>query len=81
MTTITTQFNPEELAAIDELVQAGVAETRSDVVLLAVAQLHDRHRRSAGAGIADSYKSSPQPRKTTTWRRRTPTPVTVSVST
>jgi Arc/MetJ-type ribon-helix-helix transcriptional regulator len=58
---IPTRFDPDELAALDELVRAGVAKTRSDAIRLAVAQLHDRHRRAAvGAAIAEAYLASPQ---------------------
>jgi Arc/MetJ-type ribon-helix-helix transcriptional regulator len=60
-TPIPTRFKPEELAALDELVRAGVADNRSDAVRLAVAELYQRHKRAeVGRAIAEAYRTQPQ---------------------
>ena len=58
---VPTRFHDDELAALDELVADGVADSRSEAVRLAVARLSDTHRRSKiGAAIAASYAQMPQ---------------------
>jgi Arc/MetJ-type ribon-helix-helix transcriptional regulator len=58
---VPTRFKEAEILALDELVADGLAESRSDAIRLAVAQLHDRHRRSKiGRAIADAYRAAPQ---------------------
>jgi Arc/MetJ-type ribon-helix-helix transcriptional regulator len=58
---VPTRFDEHELAAIDELVAAGVAGTRSEVIRVAVSELHDRHARAAvGAAIAEAYRRTPE---------------------
>ena len=56
-----TRFSPEEIKLLDELVSAGVGETRSAVVRQAVVRLADAVRRAeTGAAIASSYQAIPQ---------------------
>lgn len=58
---IPTRFQADEARSIDELVEQGVAESRSDLVRLAVRSLIDQKRRSAIAeAIIDSYTKQPQ---------------------
>ena len=60
-TPVPTRFNDEELAMIDELVAAGVGETRSAVIRRGVVHLADSVRRArTGAAIATSYRARPQ---------------------
>lgn len=61
MTPIPTRFTDEEIELLDELVAAGVGETRSAVVRAAVARLADAVRRAdVGLAIAASYQEVPQ---------------------
>ena len=56
-----TRFSPEEIKLLDELVTAGVGETRSAVVRQAVIRLADAVRRAeSGTAIASSYQATPQ---------------------
>jgi Arc/MetJ-type ribon-helix-helix transcriptional regulator len=60
-TPVPTRFSDEELRRIDRLVEAGVGETRSDVIRRAVAHLDDVVRRAGiGREIAESYRRHPQ---------------------
>lgn len=60
-TPIPTRFSEDELAIIDELVEAGVGETRSAVIRKAVEHLAGAVRRArVGATIAESYRTRPQ---------------------
>jgi Arc/MetJ-type ribon-helix-helix transcriptional regulator len=60
-TPVPTRFSEEEIELLDELVAAGIGETRSAVVREAVVRLADAVRRAAdGAAIAASYQASPQ---------------------
>jgi Arc/MetJ-type ribon-helix-helix transcriptional regulator len=60
-TPVPTRFSPEEIKQLDELVSAGVGDSRSAVVRQAVARLADAVRRAErGASIADSYREIPQ---------------------
>jgi len=60
-TPVPTRFNDEEIALLDELVAAGVGESRSAVVREAVVRLADAVRRAEdGALIAASYLENPQ---------------------
>jgi Arc/MetJ-type ribon-helix-helix transcriptional regulator len=63
-TPVPTRFTDEELRLLDDLVAAGVGESRSAVVRRAVAQLADAVRRArSGAAIAGSYRQRPQTRE------------------
>jgi Arc/MetJ-type ribon-helix-helix transcriptional regulator len=60
-TPVPTRFTPEEITLLDELVAAGVGDTRSAVVRRAVLELADAVRRAtSGAAIATSYRERPQ---------------------
>jgi Arc/MetJ-type ribon-helix-helix transcriptional regulator len=60
-TPVPTRFTDEELATIDDLVAAGIGESRSAVIRRAVHQLAEAVRRAhVGAAIADSYREHPQ---------------------
>lgn len=56
-----TRFAERELTILDELVESGVAGSRSEVIRLAVEQLADAHRRRiVGQSIVDAYRLMPQ---------------------
>jgi Arc/MetJ-type ribon-helix-helix transcriptional regulator len=60
-TPVPTRFSDEELAMIDQLVDHGVADSRSAVIRRGVHQLVDSVRRAqVGETIAASYRESPQ---------------------
>jgi Arc/MetJ-type ribon-helix-helix transcriptional regulator len=60
-TPVPTRFSDAEIKLLDELVAAGIGETRSAVVRAAVVRLADTVRRAAdGAAIAASYRERPQ---------------------
>lgn len=60
-TPVPTRFSDEELALIDELVNEGVGDNRSDVIRRGVHHLADAVRRArVGASIAQSYRERPQ---------------------
>ncbi len=60
-TPVPTRFSDDEIVLLDELVAAGVGETRSAVVRRAVVHLADAVRRArTGASIAASYRGLPQ---------------------
>lgn len=60
-TPVPTRFSDDELALIDDLVEAGVGDSRSSVIREGVHQLADRLRRARiGADIATSYREHPQ---------------------
>ena len=57
---IAARFEDAEVLALDQLVADGLAASWSDAIRLAVAQLHERRRRSkVGRAIADAYRSVP----------------------
>jgi Arc/MetJ-type ribon-helix-helix transcriptional regulator len=60
-TPIPTRFSDDELALIDDLVAAGIAESRSAVIRRGVHHLADAVRRAeVGRAIAESYRQRPQ---------------------
>jgi Arc/MetJ-type ribon-helix-helix transcriptional regulator len=60
-TPVPTRFSDEELALIDELVDAGIGDSRSAVIRRGVHHLADAVRRArVGARIAESYRGRPQ---------------------
>jgi Arc/MetJ-type ribon-helix-helix transcriptional regulator len=60
-TPVPTRFSPEEIELLDELVAAGIGDTRSAVVRQAVIRLADAVRRAErGESIAASYRELPQ---------------------
>jgi Arc/MetJ-type ribon-helix-helix transcriptional regulator len=60
-TPVPTRFTNDELALIDQLVNEGVAASRSAVIRRGVHHLADSIRRMrVGATIAESYQECPQ---------------------
>jgi Arc/MetJ-type ribon-helix-helix transcriptional regulator len=60
-TPIPTRFTDDELALIDELVAAGIADSRSAVIRRGIHHLAESVRRARiGASIAASYRERPQ---------------------
>ncbi len=58
---IPTRFTDEELALLDELVDAGLGENRSAVIRRGLHHLADAVRRGrVGAAMAASYRDLPQ---------------------
>ncbi len=65
---VPTRFREDELAALDQLVADGVADSRSETIRLAVARLHDQHRRARiGQEIAAAYRAVPQTPEELDW--------------
>lgn len=61
MAQLVTRLDDRLLAEVDELVNEGVAATRSDAVRLGLEALIDRHRRQrTGQVIVDAYRQHPQ---------------------
>jgi Arc/MetJ-type ribon-helix-helix transcriptional regulator len=60
-TPVPTRFSDEELALIDDLVNAGIGDSRSAVIRQGVHDLAESARRSrVGSTIVDSYRAAPQ---------------------
>ena len=60
-TPVPTRFTDEDLALIDQLVDQGVADSRSAVIRRGVHHLADSvHRANVGETIAASYRAVPQ---------------------
>ena len=60
-TPVPTRFSVEELALIDDLVEAGLGDSRSAVIRRSVHHLADAVRRAeVGRAIARSYEEQPQ---------------------
>ena len=63
-TPVPTRFTDEELALIDQLVDRGVADSRSAVIRRGVHHLADSvHRAQVGEAIAAAYRAVPQTRE------------------
>lgn len=61
MAQLVTRVDDALARAVDELVEAGVVDSRSDAVRRGLADLVDRHRRDrVGARIAEGYRQVPQ---------------------
>lgn len=61
MAQLVTRVDDGLLAAVDALVNEGVAATRSDAVRLGLEGLVERHRRQqTGRAIVDGYERQPQ---------------------
>jgi len=61
MTQLVTRVDDGLVAAVDELVAAGVVESRSEAVRLGLQRLVERFRRErVGAAIVDGYRRQPQ---------------------
>jgi Arc/MetJ-type ribon-helix-helix transcriptional regulator len=60
-TPVPTRFSDDDLALIDELVNLGLGDNRSEVIRRGVHHLADSVRRArVGAAIAQSYREHPQ---------------------
>ena len=60
-TPVPTRFSDEEIELIDELVSAGLGDSRSAVIRRAVLHLADAARRArVGAAMVRSYRDQPQ---------------------
>lgn len=65
---VPTRFRDAEVDVIDELVADGVADSRSEVIRLAVARLAEQHRRAkTGAAIVAAYQARPQTAEENAW--------------
>ncbi len=65
---VPTRFRDTEVQAIDELVADGVADSRSEVIRLAVARLAEQHHRAkTGEAIAAAYRAQPQTADEAAW--------------
>ncbi|MFN0282079.1 MAG: ribbon-helix-helix domain-containing protein [Kineosporiaceae bacterium] len=65
---LVTRVDDDLLAAVDELVAAGVVASRSEAVRLGLERLLDRHRRDEiGARIVASYLAQPQDEHDAGW--------------
>lgn len=61
MAQLVTRVDDELAGAVDELVAAGIVESRSEAVRIGLEGLIDRHRRAViGARIAEGYRATPQ---------------------
>lgn len=54
-------MDDDEVARLDELVEAGLGTSRSQIVRTALAEYYERHRRAqVAARIVASYRETPQ---------------------
>jgi len=61
MAQLVTRLDDELVAAVDDLVSAGVVSSRSQAVRIGLQQLLERHRRKEiGARIVAGYRARPQ---------------------
>ncbi|CAN5245942.1 hypothetical protein BH24ACT1_BH24ACT1_02400 [soil metagenome] len=61
MAQLVTRVNDRLVEQVDELVNQGIVESRSEAVRLALTTLIDRHRRDrVGAEIVEAYRRRPQ---------------------
>jgi Arc/MetJ-type ribon-helix-helix transcriptional regulator len=61
MAQLVTRIDADLVAAVDDLVAAGVVESRSDAVRIGLARLVDaERRRRIGQAIVDGYRRVPQ---------------------
>jgi metal-responsive CopG/Arc/MetJ family transcriptional regulator len=68
MAQLVTRIDDDLAASVDALVVAGVVESRSHAVRLALAQLIDVHRRrQTGDRIAFGYRERPQAEREVGW--------------
>ena len=58
---VPTRLNDSDVELLDALVAEGVGDNRSDVIRIALRELHEAHRRrQIGEAIAASYRANPQ---------------------
>jgi len=68
MAQLVTRVDEDLVAAVDELVAAGVVASRSEAVRLGLERLTDRHRREqVGARIVAGYLTQPQQEEELGW--------------
>jgi len=68
MAQLVTRVGDQLVAAVDELVAAGVVASRSEAVRLGLERLVDRCRRDEiGAAIARGYRNRPQDESEVAW--------------
>lgn len=68
MAQLVTRVDDELAAAVDELVAAGVVDSRSDAVRVGLVELIDRHRRrEIGTRIVEGYRARPQDEAEVGW--------------
>ncbi|HKH06889.1 MAG TPA: ribbon-helix-helix domain-containing protein [Acidimicrobiales bacterium] len=68
MAQFVTRLDDDLVAAVDELVDAGIVESRSDAVRRSLRELVDRHRRDqVAAAIVSGYQRRPQAEGETGW--------------
>lgn len=68
MAQMVTRVEEDLVAAVDELVAAGIVASRSEAVRRGLEQLVDRHRRETiGARISDGYRARPQSEAEVAW--------------
>lgn len=65
---VPTRFRDTEVEILDALVRDGVADSRSEVIRLAVTRLAEHHRRAkTGEAIAAAYRAQPQTAEENAW--------------
>lgn len=68
MVQLVTRVGDDLAEAIDELIEAGIAESRSDAVRQALSALVEQHRRTRiGRQILDGYLRTPQTEEEISW--------------
>lgn len=68
MPQLVTRVDATLIDGVDELIAAGVVETRSDAVRLGLKRLIDRHRRDQiGRQIVEGYVRTPQTEEEVGW--------------
>ena len=68
MVQLVTRVGDDLAEAVDELIEAGVAESRSDAVRQALSALVEQHRRAQiGRQILDGYLRTPQTEEEIAW--------------
>ena len=61
MPQLVTRVDDRLIADVDELVEAGIATSRSDAVRIGLEALVEQHRRrKTGRAIVDAYREQPQ---------------------
>jgi Arc/MetJ-type ribon-helix-helix transcriptional regulator len=65
---VPTRFRDEEVQVIDALIHEGLAESRSELIRLAVSRLAGEHRRRMiGEAMAEAYRQQPQSEEEDRW--------------
>lgn len=70
MTQVAVRIDDELLAQVDALVEAGMVDSRSAAIRMALRRLVESHRRlETGRRIADGYRDIPQDEELEVWAR------------